>query len=256
MRPPASVTIRPAAARSRSCGAVRVSTMTPAASTAKASTATAIFAGLSVKRSPNSQTLKMILANGSVMTSSGWDTLSGPTCRAACCSTVPVTVAAMNAYTGQLVSMPPIPDEARVSVVVLRNVASRAQVSAAAVARTPARRTGGPRVPSIASTATAPPNTSPADSHSAALGAGWPPAGSAAARNTARATVTVSTAAQAARATCWRIHTRRSTMTKTSSVTRTGWTTDIGPLCRAMAWKAYEPTAAAPPSSHSGCRTR
>jgi hypothetical protein len=41
----------------RSCGAVRVSTVTPTASTAKASTATVIFAGLSVKRSPNSQML-------------------------------------------------------------------------------------------------------------------------------------------------------------------------------------------------------
>jgi hypothetical protein len=102
----------------------------------------------------------------------------------------------------------------------------------------------------------APPDTSPADSHSAACGAGWPPVGSAAARNTASATVAVSTAAQAAGATCWPIHTRRSTMTNTSSATSTGWTTDIGPVCRARAWKAYEPTAAAPPSSHSGSRTR
>ena len=100
------------------------------------------------------------------------------------------------------------------------------------------------------------PNTSPADSHSAGAGAGWPPVGSAAARNTASAAQTTSTAAQAARATSWWIHTRRSTSTKTSSVIRMGWTTDIGPLCRARAWKAYEPTAAAAPSSHSGCRGR
>jgi hypothetical protein len=33
----------------------------------------AAVAGLSVKRSPNSQTLKMMLANGSTMTSGGWD---------------------------------------------------------------------------------------------------------------------------------------------------------------------------------------
>src|SRR6266576_6175891 len=46
----------------RSVGAVRVSTVTPAAITAKATAATVIFAGLSVKRSPNSQTLKMMLA--------------------------------------------------------------------------------------------------------------------------------------------------------------------------------------------------
>jgi hypothetical protein len=43
-----------------------------------------IFAGLSVKRSPNSQTLKIMAANGLTMTSSGWDTLNGPTCRADC----------------------------------------------------------------------------------------------------------------------------------------------------------------------------
>ena len=38
----------------------------------------ATFAGLSVKRSPNSQMPKMMLANGSIMTRSGWDTLNGP----------------------------------------------------------------------------------------------------------------------------------------------------------------------------------
>ena len=83
----------------RSCGAVRASLMTPAAITANATTAMASFTALSVKRSPNSQTLKMMLANGSTMTSSGWDTLSGPTCSAPCCSSAPVIVAAMNAYT-------------------------------------------------------------------------------------------------------------------------------------------------------------
>ena len=67
----------------RSCAA-RVSTVTPAAITADASTATVNFAGLAVRRAPDSQVLKMMLANGSVMTSSGWDTLSGPTCSAAC----------------------------------------------------------------------------------------------------------------------------------------------------------------------------
>ena len=63
---------------------------TPTAITAKATTAMAILAGLSVKRSPNSQTLRMMLANGSTMTRIGWDTLSGPTCSAACWSSAPV----------------------------------------------------------------------------------------------------------------------------------------------------------------------
>jgi hypothetical protein len=39
--------------------------ITPVAIMANATTATAAFAGLLVKRSPNSQTLKMMLANGS-----------------------------------------------------------------------------------------------------------------------------------------------------------------------------------------------
>src|SRR5215472_8420224 len=75
-------------------------------------------------------------------------------------------------------------------------------------------------------------------------------------RNTARARQTASADAQAAAATCWRIHIRRSTRTKTSSVTSTGWTSDIGPLCSASAWKANVPAAAAHPSNHSGCRIR
>src|SRR6478672_13737203 len=104
---------------------------------------------------------------------------------------------------GQSVSMPPMPEAASVPVAVLRNVASSAQVSAAATAKTAARRAGGPRVPSTASAAMAAPNTSPADSQSAGAGAGLPPVGSAAARNTASAAQTTSTAAQAPRATSW-----------------------------------------------------
>ncbi len=55
----------------RSFGAVRDSAMTPAARIAMATTAVAIFAGLSVKRSSNSQMLKMMLASGLMMTRSG-----------------------------------------------------------------------------------------------------------------------------------------------------------------------------------------
>ena len=56
-----------------------------------ATTAWVIFAGLSVKRSSNSQMLKTMLASGLMMTRSGWDTLNGLTCRADCSSSVPVT---------------------------------------------------------------------------------------------------------------------------------------------------------------------
>ena len=148
--------------------------------------------------------------------------------------------------------MPPMPETDSVSVAVFRNVASIDAVSAVAAARTAARRTGEPRMPATDSTAMAPPTTSPADSHCPAAGAGWPPVGSLTARNTARDTQTTLTDAQAAPAMSWRIHIRRSTSTKTSSVISSGWTTDIGPLCRARAWQTNEPTAAATPSSHSG----
>ena len=115
-----------------------------------------------------------------------------------------------------------------------------AQVIPAAAASTPARRTGDPCMPSSVRPAMIPPNTTPADSHCAACGAGWPPVGSAAARNTASAPATVSTEAQAAGRICWWIHTRRSTITKISSVISSGWTTDSGPLFRAPACRMYE----------------
>jgi hypothetical protein len=100
-------------------------------------------------------------------------------------------------------SMPAMPNDASVSVAALRKVASIAQQSAAAAAKTAARRAGWPRIPTTTSSATAPPNTSTADSHSAVSGAGLPPEGSAAVRNTARDAQTINAAAQAARTTSW-----------------------------------------------------
>ena len=60
-----------------------------------AKAAMAILAGLSVKRSSNSQTLKMMLAIGLTMARSGWDTLKGPTCRADWSSRMPIMTAAI-----------------------------------------------------------------------------------------------------------------------------------------------------------------
>ena len=54
---------------------------------------------------------------------------------------------------------------------------------------------------------------------------------------------------------CWRIHKRRSTRAKTSSVTSSGCTTDICPLCSASAWKMKDPPSATQPNSHSGFET-
>jgi hypothetical protein len=115
----------------RSCGAVRDSTMTPMARTAKARMPIAIMRGLLVKRSSNSQTLKMMAANGSMMTSTDCDTLNGPTCKAACSSSMPAIAAIASAYTGHRLSTPLMPEVVSIWVTVLRNVAISAQVNAA-----------------------------------------------------------------------------------------------------------------------------
>src|SRR5215468_8363724 len=176
---------------------------TPAAITAKETTATVIFTGLLENCSPNSQTLKTMLAKGLTTTRIGWDTLSGPTCRAACSSTVPAIPAPISAYTGQRMSMPGMPNAVSVSVAAFRNVASIAQVRPATTAKTAALRIGEPVRPNAVSTTIAPPNTSTADSHCLVSGVVWPPVGSAAMRNTARDTQTTTTDTQAAAAIRW-----------------------------------------------------
>ena len=50
-----------------------------------------------MKRSSKIQTLKTMATAGSTTTINGWDTLSGPTCSAACWSTEPTTAATINA---------------------------------------------------------------------------------------------------------------------------------------------------------------
>ena len=70
-------------------GAVSDSTTTPPHMTRNPAAAAASTAGLSTKYSPNSQTLSAMLTIGSVIVSSGWDTRSGPLCRAACSMTTP-----------------------------------------------------------------------------------------------------------------------------------------------------------------------
>ena len=54
----------------------------------------------------------------------------------------------------------------------------------------------------------------------------------------------------------WRIQNRRSTSAKTSSVTRSGCTTETRPLCSASAWKPKAAARATQPKSHSGLRNR
>jgi hypothetical protein len=80
-----------------SLGAARDSSMIAPAITANAVNATAIFGGLAVKCSSNTQTLRPMLASGLMTTRTGSDTLSGPTCRAACSRSVPAAAAAARA---------------------------------------------------------------------------------------------------------------------------------------------------------------
>ena len=83
--------------RSRSLGAVRDKMVTPIAMTQKATPATTFWARLTVNRSSKTHTLSTIATAGSTTTISGWDTLNGPTCKAACWSTEPRTPEAINA---------------------------------------------------------------------------------------------------------------------------------------------------------------
>ena len=217
----------------------------------------AIIARLSDNRSTNSQMLKMIRASGWTKARSGWDTLNGPTWRADWLSSEPDMTAATRAYTGQSMSIPLIPDVVSVSVAVLTNVAVSAHASPAAAASRAVRRTGGPRVPRTANRAMTPPNTSNADfSHCRRLWAGM--AAGRLSRPEERRQCPADDQCRGPRgprATSWRIHNRRSTRTKTSSVTRIGWTSDSWPKWRAAAWNANAPAAAIQPSSHTAAGT-
>ena len=65
--------------------------------TANPAAAAASTPGLITKYSPNSQTLRAILTIGSMITSSGCETRSGPLCRAACSMMTPAAPPAATA---------------------------------------------------------------------------------------------------------------------------------------------------------------
>src|ERR1039458_5725071 len=90
----------------------------------------------------------------------GCDTLSGPTCRAACSQNRPTTPPTIKAYSGQRASAPEKPEDEIVSVVALMNVASNAHVTPVAAAKNPARRLGDPRRATLTSTIVTPRKTS------------------------------------------------------------------------------------------------
>ena len=83
-----------------------------------------------------------------------------------------------------------------------------------------------------------------------------PPVGSDIATKRASVPQTNAAAPQVTRRICWWTQNRRSTSANTSSVTSSGCTTDICPLCSARAWNTKAPASATQPKSHSGFDSR
>ena len=74
--------------------------------------------------------------------------------------------------------------------------------------------------------------------------------------NTASPAQVTMAAPQVIRRMDWRIQNRRSTSAKTSSVTRSGCTTETRPPCSASAWNKKAAARATQPKSQSGLRNR
>ena len=104
--------------------------------------------------------------------------------------------------------------------------------------------------------AAAPPEAMVAPTQAELVGCACPPVGSDTATNRASEAQVTPAAHQVRFLICCRIQSRRKTSAKTSSVTSSGWTTDIWPLCSAKAWKMNDPASATQPNSQSGFDTR
>ena len=152
--------------------------------------------------------------------------------------------------------MPDTPNCVRVSVVALMKVATSAQSMEAEAPNSAARLAGEPLRPSSASIAAVPATAAVADTQAPLVGSPLPPLGSAMAMNSVSERQVRVAAHQVTGRIDWWSHSQRSTSAKTSSVTRSGWTTDIVPLCRATAWKTKAPASATHPRSHSGLDAR
>src|SRR5665213_3384461 len=83
----------------------------------------------------------------------------------------------IRAYTGHRVNAPPKPRALIVSVVALMNVASRAHMTAVALAKSAARRAGDPRWARRTSSATAATQTIDGTAHADVVGRNNPPCG-------------------------------------------------------------------------------
>jgi len=209
-----------------------------------------------VKCSPNSQTDNTMLTSGFTTTSSGWETVSGPTCSAACTSRPLVEPTSTRTYTGHADSSAISPRVLSTSIACLTSVASTAARTAAAIAKPAARRAGEPRRAEQAATAATAPPVSSDHSQADGVAPGWPPRGSAATRKNASETHTSAADPHAALRTGHRLANRRTSRVNTSWVISTGCTTESRPTWRASACRPNATTHTAWPSSHRRSRTR
>src|SRR5580658_3938277 len=136
------------------------------------------------------------------------------------------------------------------------NVATSAQSMEADAPSDAARLAGEPRRPKTARRAARPATVAVADTQARLVGRAWPPLGSAMARKSASEMQVRAAAHQVMERILWCSHSQRSTSAKTSSVTRSGCTTDVAPLCKAMAWNTNAPASATHPKSHNGLDAR
>src|ERR1700722_15693224 len=117
------------------------------------------------------------------MTMKVCETLSGPTCSAACSQSSPTMPPTISAYTGHRVNMPPKPRALMVSVVALMNVASNAHMTAVALAKSAARRAGDTRCAKTIRSAMTATHTTEGTVHADERGRNDPPCGDATTRN-------------------------------------------------------------------------
>ena len=148
--------------------------MTPAVITAKARAAMAIFAGLSVKRSSNSQTLKTMAAKRVDDDQHRLRYVQRPHVQADCSGSVPMRVAAAKRVyrpSGQNATKPGRGERLGRC---LEERCHQRPGERGRMAKTAAGVRVSPTCPERPSTAMAPPNTSTADSHCAVSGVGCP----------------------------------------------------------------------------------
>ena len=236
-------------------GAVWVTRTTPTHITAKAVAMSAKTTAFGMKCSLNSHTLRAMLTSGSMMTRNGWELRSGPACSAAL-----LQHDAGRAADREGVDRPVQEHSAHPEL----GERDRHGLDEHRYERP--HDGGGRSVQGGARAGGSPLRQDRQDGSGGAVGRGGcdpvltggcrPPRGSPATRNTARPAQVRAAPHQAARRIDWSIQNLRSTSPKMSSVTKSGCTTEIWPLCRARAWKMNAPASATHPKSHRGLRNK